>query len=445
MRFRRRCRVGARSPTTVAEREVKSSSLNIDAADVQRRTIRLLFATQMIGGVGVTIGVSVGALLAAKMGGAGVSGLTSSAVVVGAALIAVPAVRVMRTGGRRPGLVFAYLTGFLGAVVVVAGASLDNLALVFLGTFLFGGATAANLQARYAAVDLAEPHARGRQLSLVVWATTIGAVAGPILAPIADRASSAWGVPEYAGPFALSALAFVLAAVLLQTLLHPDPLLFARRELGTGIDSDRATGGSWREGWRAVISNPAARLGMVSVAVGHLVMVGVMSMTPVHIGEAGLHHDAVLRIVGIVLSLHIAGMYAFSPITGWLTDKLGRRPVIFLGVGLLIAACAVTALAGHHTGRLTAGLFLLGLGWSGTMVAGSTLLSESVDVTVRPAAQGLNDLVMGIGGASAAALSGPVVQLWGYPTLPIISAVAILPLSVLGLQPIPGVHETSRT
>jgi MFS family permease len=370
-----------------------------------------------------------------------VSGLASSAVVVGAALIALPAVRMMRTGGRRPGLVFAYLIGFLGAIVVVAGAALDSLALVFLGTLLFGGATAANLQARYAAVDLAEPRARGRQLSFVVWATTIGAVAGPNLAPIAERATNGLGMPEYSGPFALSALAFALAALLLLTLLRPDPLLVARSRAAT-VDaavptppSTHAPGGGWRDGWRAVISNPAARLGVASVAVGHLVMVGVMSMTPVHIGDGGFHHDAVLRIVGIVLSVHIAGMYAFSPIAGWLTDRLGRRPVILLGVGLLIAACAVTALAGHRTGQLSAGLFLLGLGWSGTMVAGSTLLSESVDVAVRPAAQGLNDVVMGLGGASAAALSGPVVQLWGYPTLPLISALATVPLLVIAFAP----------
>jgi MFS family permease len=429
---------------------------------VQRHTVRVLFTTQIIGGVGVTIGLSVGALLAAKMGGAGVSGLAASAVVVGAALIAVPATRIMRAGGRRPGLVFAYLIGLLGAVVVVAGAAIDRLALVFLGTFLFGGATAANLQARYTAVDLAEPRERGRQLSLIVWATTVGAVAGPIAAPFADRAVSGLQLPEYAGPFAMSAAAFALAALLLQIWLRPDPLLVARRRApaldaadqptASGIVVDQApaagatsaTGDGLPAAWRAVMSSPRARLGMAAVAVGHVVMVGVMSMTPVHIGHSAIDRDAVLRIVGIVLSLHIAGMYAFSPVTGWLTDRMGRRPVILLSAGALIAACAVSALAGDRTAQLAAGLFLLGLGWSGTMVAGSTLLSESVDVSVRPAAQGLNDLVMGLGGASAAALSGPVVQLWGYPTLPLISALATVPLLFLALRPIPRDREASE-
>ena len=188
----------------------------------------LLCATQIIGGVGVAVGISVGALLAADMGGPGISGLVSSAAVVGAALLAAPATRLMRTGGRRPGLVFAYLLGAVGALVVVAGAAWDQLALVFLGTFLFGGGNTANLQARYTAVDLAEPTRRGRQLSLVVWATTLGAVAGPSLAPIADRAVQGYGLREYAGPFALSAVAFAIAGMLLFALLRPDPLLTAR-------------------------------------------------------------------------------------------------------------------------------------------------------------------------------------------------------------------------
>jgi MFS family permease len=175
---------------------------------------------------------------------------------------------------------------------------------------------------------------------------------------------------------------------------------------------------------------------VASVAVGHLVMVGVMSMTPVHLGES--HGDAdLLRIVGIVLSLHIAGMYALSPVVGWLTDRVGRRPVILGGIGLLLTACAVAGTAGHDTPRLSVGLSLLGLGWSGTMVAGSTLLSESVPVSARAGVQGLADLIMGMAGASAAALSGFVVRLAGYPVLTLLAAIAAVPLVALALRPLP--------
>ncbi|SCG35792.1 MFS transporter [Micromonospora inositola] len=429
-----------------------------DVAPIQRRTLRLLFATQIIGGIGVTIGIAVGALLAARIAGTAVAGLAQSAAVVGGALLAVPVTRIMNGHGRRPGLAVAYLAGAVGAVLVVLATVTRFVPLLFLGMLLFGGGTAANLQARYTAVDLAEPARRGRQLSLIVWATTIGAVAAPNFAALADRTTSGWGLPPLAGPFAFSAAAFVLAAVVLLVLLRPDPLLTARRlaaadapvadsvaapDVTPPVDAVAAQaeparrGAGMRAAWQVVRGRPAARLGIASVAVGHVVMVAVMSMTPVRLGES--HGDAdVLRLVGIVLSLHIAGMYALSPLVGWLTDRLGRRAVVLGGVGLLLAACAVAGTAGHHTPRLSVGLVLLGLGWSGTMVAGSTLLSESVPAAVRPSVQGFSDLTMGLAGASAAAVSGFVVRAAGYPVLTLLAAIAVVPLVALALRPVPG-------
>ncbi|MCW2640088.1 MAG: tetracycline resistance protein [Dactylosporangium sp.] len=406
---------------------------SIDVPRLQRRTLSLLFVTQMTGGIGVATGISVGALLAAAMGGTGVSGLASSATVVGGALLAIPATRLIRSRGRRPGLVFAYACGVLGALVVVAATTTGSVGLLFVGMALFGGGTAANLQARYAAVDLAEPARRGRQLSMVVWATTLGAVAGPNFAPLADRYARRSGLPEYAGPFVFSAVAFAILALVVAVALRPDPLLVAR---GLGESASPVRSDGLREAMRAVSAEPAARLGISAVAVGHLVMVGVMSMTPVHIG--GYEHGDVLRVVGIVLSLHIAGMYALSPVVGWLTDRIGRRPVIVGGLATLLAACAVAGTAGHHTSQLSVGLALLGLGWSGTMVAGSTLLSESVGTVIRPAVQGLSDLVMGLSGAFAGAVSGLIVSWSGYPTLTLLAAIAAVPLVALALRPVPA-------
>ncbi|HEU4423671.1 MAG TPA: MFS transporter [Pilimelia sp.] len=423
----------------------------IDVPGVQRRTLRLLVCTQIVGGVGVAIGISVGALLAAEMAGTRASGFAGSAAVVGAALLAIPATRLMRTGGRRPALAFAYLIGAVGALVVVMGAALGLVPLLFLGIFLFGGGTTANLLARYAAVDLADPARRARQLSLVVWATTVGAVAGPNLAPVTDGAVAelGLGLREYAGPYLFSAVAFGTAAVAIVALLRPDPLLTARtlaaRETGAAGEPPAAVThrGVWRRAARVVAGIPGARLGMAAVAVGHLVMVAVMVMTPVHLGESHSHAD-VLRIVGIVLSLHIAGMFALSPVVGLLADRLGRRPVILGGVGLLLAACAIAGTAGHDTARLAIGLALLGLGWSGTMVAGSTLLSESVPVDDRPAAQSLSDLMMGLAGAAAGAVSGFVVDLSGYPTLNLLAAIATVPLVALALRPVRVALSSSR-
>jgi MFS family permease len=181
-----------------------------------------------------------------------------------------------------------------------------------------------------------------------------------------------------------------------------------------------------------VAASPTARLGVGAIAVGHLVMVSVMSMTPVHMRT--MVHGDLLTIVGIVLSVHIVGMYAFAPLVGYLADKAGRRPVILGGLGLLLAACAVAGTAGHSTVRLTAGLALLGLGWSGTMVGGSTLVTDATPVPRRPAVQGLTDLCMGLAGALGGALSGLVVQLSGYPMLTLLAAVATVPLLGLALR-----------
>ncbi|HWH00980.1 MAG TPA: MFS transporter [Pilimelia sp.] len=402
-----------------------------ETVDIQRRTVRLLVVSQILGGIGVGFGVAVGALLAARLGGIAVSGLAGSAAVVGGALLTIPVTRLIGARGRRPGLVLAYGTGLLGALVVVLAAAVDSVALLLAGMALFGGGSAAGLQARYAAVDLARPARRGRQLSLVVWATTVGAVLAPTLAAPTDALAGRAGLPLLSGPFVFSAAAFALAAGLLWLFLRPDPLLTARRLAGADAAPQPGRGGV-RSALPAVLASPPARLGVGAVAVGHLVMVGVMSMTPVHVGESLPHADA-LRVVGIVISLHIAGMYALSPLVGWLTDRFGRRPLILAGLAVLALACAVAGTAGHDPVRLAVGLTLLGLGWSGTMVAGSTLLSESVPTPVRHAAQGLGDLTMGLAGAAAGAVSGWVVQAAGFPTLNLAAALATVPLAVLAV------------
>jgi MFS family permease len=404
----------------------------MEVALVQRRTLRLLFVTQVISGIGVAIGASVGALLAADIAGIGLSGLAQSAIVVGAALFALPATAIVYRHGRRPSLATSYFVAAVGSIIVVTAAVRGSIPLLFLGFFLFGGATAAGLQARYAAVDLAPAALRGRHLSLIVWATTLGAVIGPSLAPFAGAALERYGVPTLAGPFFFSALLFGLATLLLMLLLRPDPAVVARAAIGhLGAPASHPRGAGMRAALRVVLSRAPARLGVSAMAIGHVVMIGVMAMTPVHIRGAG--HDAAqtLGIVGLVLSFHIAGMFAFSPVMGWLTDRIGRRPVIFAGIALLLTACALAGSAGHDPARLAGGLMVLGLGWSATMVAGSTLLSESVPLELRASAQGLSDLIMGLAGASGGAISGVIVQAWGYPTLTLLAALATAPLIVL--------------
>jgi MFS family permease len=420
--------------TTAPDSHVGNDA-RVGVAAVQRRTLRLLFATQIVGGVGVTVGSSVGALLAADIAGTSASGLAQSAAVVGAALLALPATSIVQRRGRRPSLAACYFVAAIGASIIVAAAVWQSITVLFAGFFLLGGASAASLQARYAAVDLAPDALRGRQLSMIVWATTLGAVAGPHFAAIAGTLLQAYSVPVLAAPFVFSAALFTLAAIGLVVLMTPDPAVVARQMVAPNRTTSARAGGGLRSALGAVAASAPARVGVAAMAAGHLVMVGVMAMTPVHIRSAG--HDAAhtLRIVGIVLSAHIAGMYALSPVIGWLTDRVGRRRVIGAGLILLIAACALAGTAGHGTPQLAVGLMVLGIGWSCTIVAGSTLLSESIDVELRASAQGLSDAIMGLAGASAGALSGVVVNAWGFPTLALVAALAAMPFVVLSMLP----------
>ncbi|HKU60596.1 MAG TPA: MFS transporter [Gemmatimonadales bacterium] len=394
-------------------------------AGAQRRTLSVLFVSQVVGGTGSALGGAVAALLAAELGGVGISGLAQSAAVVGAALFAVPATAIVHRRGRRPSLAACYMTAATGAILIVTAAMQHALPVLFAGTFLLGGSTAASYQARYAAVDLSPEALRGRHLSLVVWATTVGAVIGPSLAGPAGTLLAGHGVPTLAGPFLFASLLFLLSALLLVALLRPDPAVLARRlraEAEPHVDPPRGAG--LRDAARIVGSDRAAQLGVITMALGHVVMVGVMTMTPVHIRSAG--HDATrtLDIVGLVLSAHVAGMFALAPIFGWLTDRLGRRAVIALGTALLLTACAVAGTAGQSPERLAGGLLILGMGWSATLVSGSTLLSDAIPTGQRASAQGFADLVMGLAGASAGALSGVIVGAWGYPALTLLAALA---------------------
>lgn len=405
-------------------------------SQAQRRVVRVLAASQLLGGIGPAAGAAVGALLAADLATESLSGLSASASVIGTAVIAVPMSRLMDSRGRRPGLAMAYLIGVAGAAIVILGAILESFPLALAGVVLTGGGTAAGSQSRYAATDLATPGTRGRSLATVVWATTLGSVLGPNLASPMGNLAASIGVPRLAGPYLLMATVFSLAAAIISVFLRPDPLLLARegRQLPTDAGTAPLRRESLGQSLGVIRAHPAAMLGLLSIVVGHVVMVGIMSMTPVHLQDDG----ASLRIVGLIISVHITGMYAASPLVGAASDRYGRRPVMLVGTILLLVACAFAGTApGHAHTQLGIGLILLGLGWSCTLIAGSTLLTESIPLETRPRAQGASDLVMGIAGAIAGLLSGVVVGFGSYALLTIFAAMLIVPLIVGALRPAP--------
>ncbi|MFB8103938.1 MULTISPECIES: MFS transporter [Streptomyces] len=396
---------------------------------LQRRTSAVLVVSQILGGLGVAIGIALAPMLATEVTGSeALSGLAPTASVAGTALLSLPLAALMTSRGRRPGLVLAYLIGALGGALVVLGTVARSFPLLLLGMAAFGAGSSANLQARFAAADLVGPERRGRAISTVVWATTIGSVVGPNIAAPAGRVFRGTPVPETAGPYLWSAVAFLLAGVVVAVLLRPDPLLTARALAPRSAQGGRKR--SLRDGVAAVRESPMAGLALGTVTVSHTAMVSIMVMTPVHLGG----HGAGLQLIGLVISGHIAGMYAFSPVMGWLADRFGRLSVIGLAVGLLSCAALLAGTAGPRHGQTALGLFVLGLGWSAGMIAGSALLTDSVPQDARAAVQGLSDLTMnaaaGIGGATA----GVIVAQWGYGPLNAIGAALLLPVGALALR-----------
>ncbi|MCK1796454.1 MFS transporter [Streptomyces sp. XM4193] len=404
---------------------------DIDLAAVRRRTQMVLVISQILGGLGVAVSLALAAVLAEEISGSrALAGLATTSSVLGTAVLSLPLASLMAARGRRPGLTLAYAIGAVGGGVVVLAAVVESFPLLLLGMAAFGAGSSANLQARFSAADLAAPDQRGRAIAMVVWATTIGAVTGPNIAGPAGRSVSGLGIPEAAGPFAWGAAIFVVAALVVWSLLRPDPLLTAQRLAGHGADGARPKGGrSLRAAVAAVRASPRARLAFVTITGAHTAMVSVMVMTPVDL----THHGADIELVGLVLSGHIAGMYAFSPVMGRLADAVGRISVIGLGVALLACATLLAGTSGGSHAQSAAGLFLLGLGWSAGLVAGSALLTDSVPAQLRPSVQGLSDLSMnacaGLGGAA----SGLVVAGAGYGLLNALAAALLLPVAALAL------------
>lgn len=388
-------------------------------AALQRRTLIVLSLVQVAGGVGFFLGIAVIALLARDLSGSdALSGLPPALGIAASALAAAPVSAWMSRRGRRPGLVAGHLCAAAGCVVILAAAAAGSFLLVCVGTAAFGIGNTSNLLARYAAADLSLPERRGRAISLVLLATTVGAVAGPNLAAATAPLGELAGVPGLAGPFLVSTCAFLVAAGGLTAFLRPDPLLVARDEPGLAV------GHAGAGATPAPVSDvahwpPLARVALGTLVMVNVAMIAIMTMTPLHLDHAGQS----LSVVGIVISLHVMAMFLPSPLTGWLTDRVGRIPLIAAAAATLIAAGLLGALSsGDQAVTVTVALVLLGLAWNLGLISASTLLTDAVAPARRARAQGTADLAMGMAGAVASAGSGAVLAVGGFAALALAGA-----------------------
>jgi len=377
-----------------------------------KRTLLVVLLSQTLGGAGLAAGITVGALLAKEMLGVdSVSGLPSALFTLGSALAAFLVGRVTQKHGRRLGLSLGFITGGIGAVGVVFAANMNSIALLFISLFIYGAGTATNLQARYAGTDLAEDHQRAKSVSIALVATTIGAVAGPNLVAPMGHVAEYFHMPALAGPFILAAVAYSAAGIVFFLLLKPDPLLVARymaerKEQMVKSEKQPAVGPN--------VQRIGIIVGATVLILTHIVMVAIMTMTPIHMQ----HHGNTMSAIGLTIGLHVAAMYLPSLITGSLVDKVGRtKMVITSAVTLTLAGLLAAFAPGESTILLTVSLVLLGLGWNFGLISGTAIIIDSTTIQTRAKTQGSIDVGVALGGSFGSLLSGVIVAYSSYAAL----------------------------
>ncbi|TFH58267.1 MFS transporter [Peribacillus frigoritolerans] len=406
----------------------KTYQMNQSYADSQekqkmlyKRTLIIISISQIFGGAGLAAGVTVGALLAQQMLGTDAfAGVPSGLFTLGSAGAALIVGRLSQRYGRRTGLTAGFMIGGLGAIGVITAAIINSVFLLFASLLIYGAGTATNLQARYAGTDLANNKQRATAISITMVFTTFGAVAGPNLVNVMGDFALSIGVPSLAGPFILSAAAFILAGLVLFVLLRPDPLVIARTIETSKQESNRL---GYSADTEQMVNKRGIIVGAAIMVLTQIVMVAIMTMTPVHMR----HHGHDLSEIGLVIGFHIAAMYLPSLVTGVLVDKFGRTAMAIASGATLLLAGLISAIApGDSMILLVIALSLLGLGWNFGLISGTALIVDSTDTSNRAKTQGTVDVLIALSGASGGALSGMIVAGSSYTALSFIGGLLSL-------------------
>ena len=412
---------------------MKGRSGSIVPATVPRRGLLLatLFAAQVGGSTGHSIGMAVGGIMAASITGNNRwIGIPVALGAVGAALASWPLSRFMGRFGRRPGLAIGYGLAVVGAVLGMAGVLTSSFVLFLVGMTLFGVSNTSNLLARYAAADITPAAHRGRAMGLIVWGSTVGSILGPSLMKPAVSVGALLGLSPVGSAFLISVTGYLMSALLVEVFLRPDPLLIARR-----LDAPAAGASAvLARPLAAIARDPRVRIAFGSLMAGQLVMIGTTSTSPVYLHD----HGHQVGTIGLAVAMHLGGMYVASPLSGWLADRFGRGMMIAVGALVLLFAMAVAGLVpSRESGLVMLGLFLNGVGWNFAFVAASALLTDALSPAERASIQGLADLVMGLLGAFGSAAGGFILGTLGFGTLNALGSVVIVAGLVVGIRHLP--------
>jgi len=381
-----------------------------------------LFLSQSLSSAGFIAAFTVNALVGVDLSGQkAMAGVPGGLYVAGQACGALVWGYSMERFGRRRSIAFGQFLGVIGSAIAVAAVVNRSFPFFLFGLVLVGMARSAVDLGRFVAAEVHLPEKRGRAIANVVLGSTVGAIGGPLLVGPMGHAATAIGYPELSGAYLAGAGVLVAAALLVFGGLRPEP-----RDIGREL-AQIHSGSIIAQPPRAlaeIVRHPGVIVAMVTMAFAQMVMVVPMSITSVHMKD----HMHALTAVSLVISAHTLGMYAFSVISGRMTDRWGRGKMIILGSAVLILSCLMAA---PSVGLLplTAALFLLGLGWNFAYVAGSALLADHLSPKERAKTQGFNDLLLNLSSGGSQIGSGVVYAAGGYGIMALAAAaMALVPL-----------------
>lgn len=325
--------------------------------------------------------------------------------------------------GRRRGISLGVLLGAVGLSLAVLATTSGSFLLLLAGLVGVGFSRSAMQLGRFIASEVNHPSRRGRAISIVVFGSTVGAIGGPLLVAPSGVLAQQWGLSELAGPFIIGAAMLLLALVVLQVGMRPEPMELARCIAAESNEDGPA--GEFARKISSLLRDPGVLIAMTAMVSSQAVMTLLMGISPLHMKH--LHFD--LAGISIMLSSHTLGMFAPSIFTGWLVDRWGRAQVIIIGC-LILFASTLLAPVYSRLEMISFALFLLGLGWNFCFVGGSALLADHLSPAERARTQGFNDLLISLVSAFASLGSGPVFARMGYGALSSLGfAITLIPLA----------------
>ncbi|MBI3979607.1 MAG: MFS transporter [Chloroflexi bacterium] len=396
---------------------------------IKRNTLFLAITQALVGMAMQMVPTLTGLMVVQLLGSAALAGIGTSIQGVSRFLVAYPIGKIMDVYGRRVGLALGLSVSLVGSVWLGISMLWASFAVFLAGMFILGLGTGAVQQLRLAAADMYPPSRRAEGLGYVLTGALVGALGGPLLITMAQAAARRLEMD----PLALTWIfvpVVIVPCIALVLLVRPDP-----REIGAHLER-------YYPDYVPPVHDAGARVTMdLGAFIRHyprqvafvcsFATQGNMALMMVMTALVLAHHGHSLPSISLSVAIHVIGMFGLSLPLGSLADRIGRRAVMLAGVVLAGAGTLLVPVTPDYW-VVTAGIFLVGLGWSCVNVAASALLVDTTAPAERGQAIGINDTFSATSAIVLPLVGGPVVEYLGFSFLaPFGVALMVVPFILL--------------